>query len=867
MSNIIKMGQRIRNIIILTLLLVFAGQIKAELYKGVLLDSISGETLPAANIIIEGTTTGTSTNLDGYFEIDVNRGQVLICSYIGYRTKRVMVDDRHSLRIKLVEDNNERELQEVVVNAGKYKYNKKNEATDFITKAIARRDSNSINAQDYFERKIYEKTTIGVTDIKIKENNKHGLDSIYQRMDTSAISGKPVMFFSLCEKQIDQYYRGQPQSRKTIVNGINRVGLDNDVLPDGALNQFTDQFFKDIDIYQGSINIAFKSFVGPLSKLAPNFYMFFIKDTVELDGLRCVEISFAPMNNAMMGFIGELSIVDPTLADSGINVPGYAVKRAELRIHKEVAINWLDGMKVVQNFKENELGIMEVTDENISAEFYVIKQLNGMYTERIRQYSNYQFGKPNDSIQRSIEGYELVRETAAHVDSTFWSMNRADELRENENNIDDMVSAMNRSGGMRTFFYVLETIIKAYLRTSKPSYFDIGPIYTFLGGGDIEGFRLKLAGETTANLCPYVFLSGYGAYGFKDKQWKFQGQIDFSFNKKNYHAREWPVNGIQLSYTRDTKTLGEDPIYTTIDNMFYSIKRMGIKNVVYFDKALIKYEYEHKSGFSVKLIGFQEWIRPSDWLGGTISFRQMNGMDTIRYDLLNHNEIGITLRYAPHETFVQGRLNRFPTKNKWPEFTLTHRAGFKGLFGSQYGYQATEFRYAQKFFLAAYGRMDLWLKAGKIWTGDVPYPYLFTPNANTSFTVVNESYSLANPLEFVADQYASIDVMFYTYLLFNSIPKVKKAHLREVFGFKAYWGYLSRKNTPDYNSQKVMLFPEGTMTLNPQEPYMEFSVGIENIFNLIRLEYVRRINYLDSPSIRKNPMGPNGIRFVFDFEF
>lgn len=861
---------RIRSIdiIVVISLLLFAVQTaKAELYTGVLLDSVSSEPMFGANIVVEGTTLGTSTNIDGSFEIEVAKGQVLICSYIGYHSKRVMLDDKTNLRIRLAEDGDETVLQELVVNAGKYKYNKKNEAVDFITKAIARRDSNSIDAQNYYERKIYEKTTVGITDIKIKDNNRHGLDSIYQEMDTSVISGKPVMFFSLNEKQIDQYYRGQPQTRKNIINGINRVGLDSDVLPDGALNQFTDQFFKDIDIYQGSINIAFKSFVGPLSKLAPNFYMFFIRDTVVLDGLKCVEISFAPLNNAMMGFIGELCIVDPSLADSGMVVPGYAVKRAELRIHKEVAINWLDGMKVVQNFKENEHGIMEVTDENISAEFYVIQKLNGMYTERLRQYSAYQFGEPNDSILRSIEGYELVRESATEADSTFWATSRSNELRENENNIGPLVSAMNRSGGMRTFFYVLETVIKAYLRTSKPSYFDIGPIYTFIGGGDIEGFRLKFAGETTANLCPYVFLSGYGAYGFKDKQWKFQGQIDFSFNKKNYHPREWPVNGVQLSYTRDTKTLGEDPVYTTIDNMFYAIKRMGIKNVVYYDKALIKYEYEHKSGFSLKLIGFQEWMRPSDWLGGTISFQQVNGADTLCYDVLKRNEIGLTLRYAPHETFVQGRLYRFPTKNKWPEFTLSHRASFKDLFGSPYGYQATEFRYAQKFFFAAYGRMDLWIKTGKIWTNDVPYPYLFSPNANTSFTVVNESFSLANPLEFVADQYASVDVMFYTYLLFNSIPGVKKAHLREVFGFKAYWGYLSPKNDPYYNPEKVMLFPKETMTLNPHEPYMEFSVGIENIFNLIRLEYVRRINYLDSPSIRKNPMGPNGIRFVFDFEF
>ncbi len=857
---------------LLLLLSVAVGQAWADTYTGVLVDSVSNEPLPFANVAVVGTTRGTSTDNDGVFTINANMGEKLEFSYLGYNTKTIKLTTKGkvseqtgrpvlTLRVKLAETEGE-QLQEIVVTKQRYKYSKKNKAVDFVTNAIRLRDQNALTNADYYQRTVYEQTKLGLTNVKIKEGNKSTVQQLILQSDSSIFSQHPVLYFSNTEKNMDQLYRRSPQTNKTIVNGINRVSLEDQLLGEGATDQFTNQFFKEINIYSPTINIAFKDFISPLSSIAPSFYKFFIQDTVTVDSLTCVRIAFAPMNNAQLGFIGHLDIVDPSLMKD--STAAYTVKQVEMNIHQEIAINWLDNLRITQNFNLNDEGIMELSSERIAAEFYIIKGVNGIYAERKRDISKYIFHQKNDSIMRSIEGAELVLPTAADQDSTFWAEQRAETGNAKDSrNVETLVNDLKSSSGTSTLLYVIETIIKAYLRTSNPSYFDIGPIYTFLAGGQIEGFRLKFAGETTANLCPYVFLSGYGAYGFGDHRWKFGGTAEFSFNKKTYHPREWPVHSITLNYTRDTRTLGEEPRYTVVDNMFYAIKRMGITNVIYYDKAQITYEYEHRSHFSLKLNAFQEWMYPSDDLGGTIFFQKADGT---LLPLLHHNEVGLTLRYAPKETFVQGRMFRFPTKNPHPTFSIQHRASFQGLFGAEYGYQATEVRYAQHIFFPSYGSMDIWLKAGKIWTGDCPYPYLFTPNSNTSFTVVNESFSMVNPLEFLADQYVSLDLMFYTYLLFNSIPYVKKAHLREVFGFSMYWGHLSNKNNPTYNNN-LLAFPEYSMAMPMNMPYMEFSVGIANILNLIRLEYVRRINFLDSPSIQRNPMGANGIRFVFDFEF
>ncbi|WP_298543035.1 carboxypeptidase-like regulatory domain-containing protein [uncultured Aquimarina sp.] len=61
--------------------------------------SENGIPLPGANIILEGTTVGTSTDFDGNFEfpVQLKEGDVLIFSYIGFTSKKIVIKDRNSV--------------------------------------------------------------------------------------------------------------------------------------------------------------------------------------------------------------------------------------------------------------------------------------------------------------------------------------------------------------------------------------------------------------------------------------------------------------------------------------------------------------------------------------------------------------------------------------------------------------------------------------------------------------------------------------------------------------------------------------------------------------------------------------------------
>ncbi|MEX2591491.1 MAG: SusC/RagA family TonB-linked outer membrane protein, partial [Anditalea sp.] len=80
--------------------------------KGKVTDE-NGDSMPGATITIEGTTTGTATNVDGNFSIDVDEGAVLVVSFIGYQTKRITVSNQSQIEVSMELDDSS--LEEIVV--------------------------------------------------------------------------------------------------------------------------------------------------------------------------------------------------------------------------------------------------------------------------------------------------------------------------------------------------------------------------------------------------------------------------------------------------------------------------------------------------------------------------------------------------------------------------------------------------------------------------------------------------------------------------------------------------------------------------------------------------------------------------------
>ena len=93
---------------VLALLLLCVGQFAfAQTIKvtGTVTDASDGSTLPAADVIVKGTTTGVATDGNGQFVINVRRDAVLVFSYQGYATQEIAVNGRSVINVALQSDN------------------------------------------------------------------------------------------------------------------------------------------------------------------------------------------------------------------------------------------------------------------------------------------------------------------------------------------------------------------------------------------------------------------------------------------------------------------------------------------------------------------------------------------------------------------------------------------------------------------------------------------------------------------------------------------------------------------------------------------------------------------------------------------
>jgi len=86
------------------------------------------------------------------------------------------------------------------------------------------------------------------------------------------------------------------------------------------------------------------------------------------------------------------------------------------------------------------------------------------------------------------------------------------------------------------------------------------------------------------------------------------------------------------------------------------------------------------------------------------------------------------------------------------------------------------------------------------------------------------------------------------------MPLLKRLKLREVLSAKILYGGVRNENNPDYNPE-AFKFPADktsnlrtTYTLNGK-PYIELSAGVSNIFRLVRVDFVKRLTYLENPGV------------------
>ena len=125
-------------ILILSLLIGNFAMAQQSILSGKVTDSSSGESLPGVSIVVKGTNNGTISDVDGKFTLkNVNKGDVIQFSFVGYKRQEMAVGGQKTLSVALVADNEE--LNELVVIG--YGQVKKSDATGAIS-TVSSKDFN-----------------------------------------------------------------------------------------------------------------------------------------------------------------------------------------------------------------------------------------------------------------------------------------------------------------------------------------------------------------------------------------------------------------------------------------------------------------------------------------------------------------------------------------------------------------------------------------------------------------------------------------------------------------------------------------------------------------------------------------------------
>ena len=848
---------------LLFLLLGCCISVSAQNIQGVVTDSLTNEPIPYLSVFYEGKGVGSITDNDGNYKVETRKGwNKLTFSAVGYVTKVVNIIPGVTKNLNVRMRPDDIMLDEVVVKPKREKYSRKNNpAVELMKKVIAHKKNNKLSENDYYQYNKYQKITMSLNDVTpemLEKGMYKKMPFLKDQIELCEETNKFILPISVDETASQKIYRKHPKSEKTIIKGMSSTGVNELFATGDMLSTVLKDVFTDVNIYDNDIRLLQYPFISPISSSdAISFYKFYIMDTTFVDKDKCFHLTFVPNNSQDFGFTGHLYV----LADSS-----YTVKKCTMNLPKKSGVNFVDNMDIIQEFEQLPNGEWVLKTDDMIVEMTLMKIMQGFQIRRTTRYSDYAFDElPQQLFKR--KGAEIKEADAMMRGDDFWNQYRPVPLTQTESSMDMLVKRLEQMPGFKYVIFVLKAFIENFVETGtkdNPSKVDIGPVNTMISNNYIDGLRLRMSAQTTANLNPHLFLKGYYAYGFKDHRSKYMGEVEYSFNKKEYLPREFPKNSITFSYQYDVMSPTDKFLKTDKDNVFVSFKTSTVDQMSYVRNIALKYENETQFGLKTTV----EVKHSTDEPTGGLAYITNDDQKTLVPEIQTM-EASLAFRYAPGETFVNTKQRRIPVSFDAPVFTLSHTAGFKGVLGGEYNFNLTEVGLYKRFWFSSWGKIDMFVKGGAQWN-KVPFPLLIMPAANLSYILQRETFNLINNMEFLNDRYASLDVSWdLNGKIFNRIPLLKKLKWREAIGFKMLYGHLTDKNNPMKHpgDSELFLFPtrDGRPTsfvMDPKTPYMECSVGIHNIFKILHIDYVRRLNYLDHPDANKW-----GVRFMVMMTF
>ncbi|MCS6968212.1 MAG: DUF5686 family protein [Cytophagales bacterium] len=815
--------------------------------SGRVTDGETGDPMPFVNIFFKGTTIGTTTDFEGNYLLQTHAPvDSVVASYLGYNLVAKPVKRGVSQVINFQLYPEATVLQTVTVRPQDYE----NPAWEILRGVMAHKRQYDFDRLSAYQYESYTKLELAIDNISDQFKQKKLLQQAFRAIDSTKVAhgddGKPILPVFFSETVSDYFYRKSPERRREIIRKtrVNGVGIT-----DGSLvAQVIGSTFLQYNFYQNWLRIAEKDFVSPIAESWKAFYEYQLKKSDEtLNGRRCFRIEFQPKRPQDLAFSGVMWI-----ADSLDPVSPYALLQIDASVGKSANLNFIEKIKIQQELAlvDSSTGVWMPAKTRILLDIGDIKDdWAGLLAKSYISNKNFKVNFPHPL--KFYEENVTVAEDALISNEQYWQENRHDSLSTLEKQLYQMIDTIKNLPTVKTYVEIAELLINGFHRFGK---IDIGINSSSYAFNDLEGHRIKLQLTTNYFLSRRFTFYGSAIYGTADRRWKFNAGVDYIISRK-------PWRQVGYSHTEDYNQLAlfSDHFLSPSNALFMAFTRWGnfsqrrpffqIHNQAYFQTDIAR-------GFTQRIVLNRYHTDPLfDFEFIDLKNDAVRRRDFITSELVFETRIAFGERYIQNEN--KRLIANYTTK---PIITLRYTWGLENFMGSDFGYQKFQLNVTHRFSAGAAGNTTYSVNVGYIPTR-VPYPILAVHLGNETIFYNWQAFNMMRFFEFVSDRYASLTLTHrFEGLLFNRLPLLRRLKWRTLATANVLYGGLSEANrtlTPPF---KLDGTPLPNVNGLGKLPYIEVGYGIENIFRFVRVDFIHRLTYLDSPSIQ-----PFGIRLATQF--
>jgi hypothetical protein len=767
-----------------------------------------GDPLGFVQVQFLDSKIGTKSDSLGQFNISTYYPtDTLVFRLLGYQTERVKIKKDQSQVLEVKMQTQDKEIAEIFLKAPL-----ETRGAQLHRRIIQYKDVNNKEKLSAYQYHLYNKIQLDASNLDSGLINNPLVDRLsivknYLQTDSSEKSLLPVI---LSESVSDFYYLKDPKLKKEEVEATHITGVDN-----MQMTQFLGDMALELNIYDNIYDLFNKSFISPLAPFARSYYQFYLDDSTFIGADWCYKLRFVPKRTGDLVFEGHMWVHDTT----------YAIKRFEANIAPGANLNYIQEFYFEHTFEQVQKEVWMLTSEKMVLSFKITEKSKflGLVGRKYSQRSNFIINEPKpEAFYRATNTVDVLN-NAQERSEQEWAALRPVTLNEKELRIQEMVDSLEALPfyqNMRKLTYFATT---GYWPINK---IEVGSVASLVSANPVENLRVALALRTSNEFSKRLELGGRLAYGFGDERFKYNLKLRYNITPQKRGM-------LTAYYNYDIEQIGQAPTAASMGTSFVTfLSTAPFDKLTFVQKTGVSLEKDVKK--DLILYGALEWKNYTPL--GLATYQQLSGFDTIQVSQLTATELTTRIRWTKDEEFLSGSFDRTALRSPYPILSFQGIFGFKDILRSNYRYQKYEFQFEHNTQLGVLGRMRYGFTLGYI-NGTAAYPLLKVHEGNQSLWLLNSTFNMVNFIEFISDRYViGFAENRWEGLFFDRIPLLKASKIRLITTERIMLGSLSPKHN------QALLIPDFVRPFNGV-PYVEVGIGIENIFKVIRIDFLYRATH------------------------